>query len=38
MAIDFKTYKAYCLDRAQKGYQVIPEKLWNALKGNEDAN
>lgn len=38
MAIDFPTYKDYCLDRAQKGFQVIPEKLWNALKGEQDAN
>ena len=34
MAIDFETYKDYCADRATKGLQVIPESLWNALKGD----
>jgi len=38
MATDFETYQAYCYDRAQNGYQVIPEKLWDALKGEQDAN
>ena len=37
MSIDFPTYKDYCNDRAQNGYQVIPEKLWNALKSEQDA-
>lgn len=32
MATDFETYKEYCKNRASKGFQVIPENLWNALK------
>ena len=32
--MEFETYKEYCFDRSSKGLQVIPEKLWNALKGD----
>ena len=35
IATDYKTYQLYCLAKAAKGYQVIPESLWNALKENK---
>jgi len=36
LATNYPTYQAYCLANAAKGYQVIPQSLWNALK--EDQN
>jgi hypothetical protein len=30
------TYAAYCAYNAARGYQVIPERLWDALKKSED--
>ena len=34
LATDYKTYKDYTKTRDSEGLQVIPEKLWNALKKN----
>jgi len=31
-ACEYPTYKDYCEARAKEGLQVIPEKLYNALK------
>jgi hypothetical protein len=36
IAVSYPTYKAYCAVRAAQGYQVIPERLWNALKEAEN--
>lgn len=35
-AIQYSTYKDYVADRKKQGLQVIPEKLWNNLKKNEE--
>jgi len=30
------TYAAYCAYNSARGYQVIPQTLWDALKKSED--
>jgi hypothetical protein len=34
-AIDYSSYTAYTTARAQQGLQVIPERLFDALKADE---
>ena len=35
-ACKHNTYADYCAYNAARGYQVIPERLWDALKKSED--
>ena len=37
LAFQYATYREYCVDRAAHGLQVIPEKLWNSLKNDQEA-
>jgi hypothetical protein len=32
LAVAHKTYRDYCAYNAARGFQVIPETLWNTLK------
>lgn len=36
LAITHNTYRGYCAYNAARGFQVIPEKLWNMLKEDSE--